>query len=180
MWLEVSPRIYVIYYRMDDPRKNTSVKMVKKGLARFTRRFPRKAVVLDPFAREYLGPWDRVFIEKYGVVVVDTSWKRISSRQFTRLPGIHRRLPYLIAGNPVNYGKPYMLSSIEAVAAALYITGFMEAVEKLVGLYKWMKTFIQLNHEPLEDYCKARDKKEYIETIKTYEERNKNQANKPR
>ncbi len=170
------PRIYVVYYRMDDPRKNTAAKMVRKGLAIYTRHVPRRAVVLDPYAREYLGPWDRVCIERHGLVVIDVSWKKIR-QQYFRVPGIHRKLPYLIAGNPVNYGKPFILSSIEAVTAALYITGFLDTVEKLQGLYKWMNTFLQLNKEPLEDYRRTTDKKQYIELIKQYIERHKKPRN---
>ena len=151
------PKIYVIYFREDDPRKNTSLKMVRKGLAklvdkRYRYSIPRKAIILNPFAKEVLTPRDRKYIIKYGIVVVDASWKKLSPRYFRSIRGLHRKLPFLIAGNPVNYGKPYMLSSIEAVTAALYITGFDEVVEKLIGLYKWMNTFITLNKELLNEY----------------------------
>ncbi len=161
-------RIYVIHYGEDDPRKNTALKMVRKGYAIITRRIPRKAIVLDPYARDYLGPWDRISIERFGLVVVDASWKKLTPNYFKKMPGLHRKLPYLVAGNPINYGKPYMLSSIEAVIAALYITGFRDDVIQLKGLYKWLSTFLTLNQEPLEEYSKAGSREEYIRVIESY------------
>ena len=165
-------KIYVVYFREDDPRKNTSLKMVRAGLARLTRRFPKRAIVLDPYARRFLGPWDRGYIEKYGVVVIDASWKKLSPDKLRKLYGIHRKLPLLIAGNPINYGKPWILSSIEAVTATLYITGFDEVVEKLKGLYKWMNTFILLNKELLDTYRSIENEEKLIETISSIIEGN--------
>ena len=166
----VRPAILVIYYREDDPRKNTSVKMVAHGLARRVTPYMIRGlpIVLNPYSREYLGTWHKNFIDKHGVVVVDASWKKLSIEKFKNLRGKHVKLPPLLPGNPINYGKPCILSSIEAVAATLYITGYRESYEKLLGLYKWMNTFHTLNQELLEEYSKADTPEKLHETIKDY------------
>jgi len=61
-----------------------------------------------------------------------------------------------------------MLSSIEAVAATAYITGFTDTYKKLLGLYKWMETFNDLNSELLESYAKAWSMEELINTVREY------------
>ena len=60
-----------------------------------------------------------------------------------------------MAGNPVSYGRLGRLSSLEALAAALYVLGFQEAAERLARLYKWGPGFLKLNREPLEAYRAA-------------------------
>ena len=129
------------------------------------RRKHRRTILLNPFVKSVLTPSDRVLIEKYGILVIDTSWKNYGSI-FNRLHGIgvHRRLPLLIAANPINYGKPYTLSSIEAIAATLYITGFKAEAEKVLSIFTWGHTFIELNKELLEEYSKAETPK-HIEEL---------------
>ncbi len=162
-------KVYVYTRKEDDPSKCTAEKMVRLGYA--TRigksiKFPRKAVVLNPYARLILGPEDRELVEKYGLVVVDVSWNKLirGEEGFPRLRGQHRRLPYLIAANPVNYGKPFMLSSLEAVIAALYILGYINESIMFSRLFKWAKTFIDLNKELLEAYSKA-ESRDVVEKI---------------
>ncbi|MEM1661553.1 MAG: DUF367 family protein [Desulfurococcaceae archaeon] len=164
----IKPKIMVIYYREDDPCKNTSLKMVRKGYAKLVnhRSIYGKPIVLNPFSNQTLGSWFAENIDKYGVVVVDASWKRIEPKYFERIRGIHLKLPPLIAGNPINYGKPCKLSSIEAVAATLYITGFIETYESLLKLYKWMETFHNLNQELLEKYRRASTNTELEDAIR--------------
>jgi len=162
--------VLVVYYGEDDPKKNTSLKMIRRGFAqRVSPTLIRgKPVVLNPYSTEYLGRWHREYAEKYGLVVVDASWKKLTPSYFNHLRGLHLKLPPLLAGNPVNYGKPCTLSSIEAVAAAAYITGFREVYYKLLGLYKWMNTFHTLNANLLEDYSKASSSEELARIIEEY------------
>lgn len=164
----IKPRIMVIYYREDDPLKNTSLKMVRKGYAKLisSRAITGKPVVLNPYSNSILGSWHRPLIEKYGIVVLDASWRRLEPVYFRGIEGLHLKLPPLIAGNPVNYGKPCILSSIEAVASTLFITGFEETYYELIRLYKWMETFHNLNHEILEKYRRAKNEKEMLEAAR--------------
>lgn len=76
------------------------------------------------------------------------------------MPGLGRRLPTFLASNPVNYAKPHKLSSIEALAAGLYIMGFKEKASQLLSLFKWGPTFLTLNAQPLEAYSAANSEDE--------------------
>lgn len=159
--------IYVILLREDDPLKNTAMKMIRSGFAVEIKRVKSRlrALVLNPYSSEYLGPWHRELALKYGLVVVDASWRKLDESKFRGIGGVHVKLPPLLPGNPVNYAKPCILSSIEAVAASLYILGFGEDYERLLGLYKWMRTFHELNKELLDAYSRASSPSELIKTI---------------
>jgi len=155
------PKVYVLLLRQDDPKKCTAAKLSKFRLAiplHSLRQIPRKAVVLNPFANDVLLPTDRVHSMKKGLVAIDCSWERVDQALTTSLPGIGRRLPTLLAANPTNYAKPHKLSSVEALAAALYILGFKTQATKLLSLFKWGETFVSLNLEPLEAYSLAVDR----------------------
>ncbi|MEM0224989.1 MAG: DUF367 family protein [Desulfurococcaceae archaeon] len=163
-------KVYVLLYREDDPSKNTALKMIRAGLAVSInkRSFKGNPLVLNPYSQEILGQWFKEHVEKHGVLVVDASWRKLDRYKFRSIKGIHVKLPPLLPGNPVNYGKPCILSSIEAVAAALYITGFHDEYRKLLGLYKWMSTFHSLNIELLESYSSAKNSEELTNIITTY------------
>mgnify|MGYP003691654003 CR=1 FL=1 len=54
-------------------------------------------------------------------------------------------LPFVIAGNPVNYGKPYQLSCVEACATALCVMGYVPQAEFIMSKFGWADGFWSLN-----------------------------------
>ena len=161
-----SPRVYVLQLRQDDPKKCTAAKLVRLRLASplyKIRQVPRNSLVLNPFAPGVLLNRDKGEAFRYGLVAVDCSWENVQETFTNRLPGRGRRLPTLLASNPVNYAKPHKLSSLEALAASLHIMGFEEEARRLLSIFKWGETFLTLNGEPLKAYASASDEKELIE-----------------
>lgn len=115
-------------------------------------------VVLSPSGERAVSPADRSIVEQNGVCVVDCSWACIEDIPFKKLKGAEPRLlPFLVAANPVNYGKPLRLSCAEAIAATLYITGFKEEASQVMDCFKWGASFLTLNNELLEKYSACED-----------------------
>ena len=78
------------------------------------------------------------------------------------MKGTSRCLPILLAGNPTNYAKATKLSTVEALAGALYIAGFKEEAEKILSIFTWGHTFLELNGDLLEAYAGAKDSAEIV------------------
>lgn len=77
-------------------------------------------------------------------------------------------VPYLVAANPVNYGKPFKLSCVEAVAASLIITGLNEEAETILDNFKWGHVFIDLNQELFDKYAACANAEEIIQAQQSY------------
>ena len=141
-----------------DPKRCTSRRLGRLGLMTFVPRpsaLPRGAVLLTPEAGRALSPADGPRAERRGLAIVDVSWKRGT---FPPVPqAVARALPYLLAANPVNYGKPFVLSSVEALAAALVIFGRGEEARTILSKFTWGGQFLTLNREPLDAYASATD-----------------------
>lgn len=168
-------RIVVYHAKQCDPKKCSALKLKKHALVQVvnqTRNLPKQAVLLNPFSERAFSPADRHRIETKGLVAFDLSWKHAdATAKYLSIPGAHRCLPYLIAANPINYGKPTVLSTVEALAAALFIAGFAEQAEKLLSVFKWGPTFLSLNEELLKTYAQARDSHEVVHLQEQFIER---------
>ena len=141
--------------RQDDPKKCTAARLVRLGLARSVRRAGGSGIVLDPFAGRTLMPRDRRLAG--AVVGVDCSW-RLAGAEFSRdLGPTRRRLPPLLAGNPLNYSKASKLTTAEALAAALFILGFPDRGRALLSRFPWGHTFCELNEGLLAEYSRLTD-----------------------
>ncbi|MHB1909977.1 MAG: DUF367 family protein [Nitrososphaerales archaeon] len=164
------PRIFTYEMHQDDPSKCTSAKMRKFGLARPIRKeqISRESIVLNPSADLVILPEDRTNVVQHGIVVIDCSWNKADDVFGTRFKGEQRKLPALLAGNPTNYSKIASLSSLEAVAGALYIMNFKIEAQRLLSLYKWGDTFLSLNKDLLEDYSNAKTKDDMVSVEKAY------------
>ncbi|MFB6133909.1 MAG: DUF367 family protein [Halanaeroarchaeum sp.] len=162
--------IHVRYEGDDDPEKCTAKTLERFDLAslhRSNRRTPY-GVVLDPFAERALSPDDASVGDV--LVALDVSWETAEA-QGVELAGEHRALPYLVAANPVNFGRPFRLTTVEALAAGLFILGERDHAERLLSKVRWGETFLSLNDEPLKRYSAAADSSEVVDIQQEYLDR---------
>ena len=149
-----------------DPKRCSGRKLARLGCLRELRvqqRWP--GVALTPDAAECVSPKDYAVLRTHGLAVVDCSWNKLDEVPFSRLhSAAPRLLPWLVAANPVNYGKPCKLTCAEALAGGLYIAGYRDAAEALMNKFKWGHGFISLNRELLESYMTCTTSEEVIET----------------
>jgi rRNA small subunit aminocarboxypropyltransferase len=153
--------LYVRITGEDHPKACTGRRLVRRGLAQEWTRQPRGNVgpiLLDPRSSEPLTPGDTVRAKADGILVVDCSWNQLQARggfdqrgpPLERLP--HRRLPWLLAGNPQHYGRLGELNTAEAFAAALDILGDRRQAERVLGTFAGGPAFLALNARLLESY----------------------------
>jgi len=162
-------RIVVYHAGQCDPKKCTALKLKRHGLIEIVRRtklLPKGAIVLNPLAEKAFSPEDKARIERYGLSALDCSWEKAQKILISNLKirKFSRCLPYLIAANPVNYGVPTKLSTVEALSAALYIAGFKDKAARLLSIFKWGSNFLKLNYQLLENYAGAKDSREILDT----------------
>ncbi|MHC1631831.1 MAG: DUF367 family protein [Methanotrichaceae archaeon] len=151
-----------------NPKRCTGKKMVRFKLARSTKRWTdlRGYLVLNPFSEKALSPEDRKKTGR-GIAARDCTWSH-AEEVFSKLHAQERALPFLVAANPVNFGKPFKLSTLEAFAAALVILSEEKQAREMLSKFSWGHVFLELNREPLEEYASAKDSTEVVEIQEGY------------
>lgn len=149
-----------------DAKRCSGKRLMRLGLMRELHVGQKHAgVVVSPKAKTILSPADKGIMEQYGAAVVEASWKRIEEVPFNRIGGPNPRLlPYLIAANPTNYGKPWRLNCVEALAACFYICGRPEWAEEILSTFSYGESFLDINREVLDRYAGCKDEEEVKKT----------------
>ena len=159
-------QVHVLMLRQDDPKKCTAAKMVKFGLAKNVRTTLANTLILNPFVEKTILRSDRLLVDS--ITGIDCSWD-LAEKIFKKIfNGISRKLPPLLAGNPVNYSKLNKLTTVEAIAGAAFIMGFENLAQKLLDKFKWGHTFYDLNKNLLEEYSKTNSVEEVNLIVKEY------------
>jgi len=165
-----------------DPKRCSGRKLSKLNLIselRLGQRF--SGLCLSPMGVSCVSPSDKDVVSAHGVSVIDCSWARIEETPFNKMKSSHPRLlPYLVAANPVNYGKPSKLNCVEALAAAFYITGFPEVARHYLGKFGWGPTFIEINKELLDAYSACKNASEVVDAQNKFLERFREEKAKAR
>lgn len=153
-----------------DPNRCTGRKLARHGMLRSMRpTAPIPGIVLSPEGTNAISRADAQTIADKGLGVVDCSWARLEEVPFARLrSGGDRLLPFLIAANPVNYGKPLRLTCAEALAAGLFICGYADEAREVLGKFTWGHSFFELNDGLLEQYASCQSSTEVVQVQNEY------------
>ena len=159
-------QLLVYHANQCDPKKCSGKKLARFDLVRLTTHVNqlRPFLVLSPFSEKALSPEDR---GAKGLAALDCSWAH-AEEVFERLSLNQRALPFLVAANPVNYGKPFKLSTVEALAAGLFILGQATQAELILSKFNWGHVFLELNREPLQEYAAAKNSLEVVQIQNAY------------
>ncbi|AAS51234.1 ACR007Wp [Eremothecium gossypii ATCC 10895] len=142
-----------------DPKRCSGKKLERLGLIKSLRIGQKfQGIVVSPNGKTVVCPNDKEIVEQHGVSVVECSWARLDEIPFSKIGGRHERLlPYLVAANQVNYGRPWRLNCVEAIAACFAIVGRTDLAEELLSHFSWGPGFLELNQELLETYQQCTD-----------------------
>ncbi len=160
--------LYIYTAKQCNPKVCTGAKLGRMGLAKLfsnPKKIPGDSLVLSPFAQRVLSREDMAF---ESLTALDCSWEKAKEALSTIRTRRDRILPLLVAANPVNYGKPTKLSTVEALAGALYILGHPDQSAAILEKFKWGPGFLKLNENLLNDYSKCRTSEEVLKVQSEY------------
>ena len=159
-------QINVLMFNQDDPKKCTAAKLVRFGLAKKITSIRPKTALLHPFSERTLLNNEKTTFNS--ITAVDCSWNKAEEMFQKKYSGIPRKLPPLLAGNPVNYSKINKLTTVEALASASFILGNEELCSDLLAKFNWGHTFLELNENLLKDYQNAQSEDDVNSIITEY------------
>ncbi|KAH8840518.1 hypothetical protein MCOR27_007018 [Pyricularia oryzae] len=156
-----------------DPRRCSGKKLMKLGMMRPLSLGQRhQGVIVTPNGKTVVSPADRETLEQHGAAVVECSWARTKEVQWSRVGGrCERLLPYLVAANTVNYGKPWRLNCVEALAAAFAICGRLEWAAQILEPFSYGAAFLEINAALLKRYAACADADEVKKTEEEWMEK---------
>ncbi|KAG0647402.1 20S rRNA accumulation 3 [Hyphodiscus hymeniophilus] len=156
-----------------DPKRCSGKKLMKMGFMRELHIGQKHSgVIISPNAKQTISPADREVMEQYGAAVVECSWARTAEVPWTKIGGkCERLLPYLVAANSVNYGKPWRLNCVEALGAAFYICGHPEWAEQVLAPFSYGQSFLDINSSILKRYAASKDEADIKKTQDAWMER---------
>ncbi len=163
--------LFILDYRECDPDKCTARKLIDKKYAEKIvndRELGKDGIYLNPLSEKAISPEDKEKANSGGIRAIDCTWTEAEEKIPEYENG--RALPYLVAVNPINYGKPFQLTTVEAIAAALYILGEEDQAREILSIFNWGEQFIEMNKNPLNDYQEAESSKEIVKIQKEYME----------
>ena len=145
---EFTIKLSMLYFDQCDPKKCTGKKMERLGLLKeikFSKNYG--GILLTPTGKKICSIEDHDIIEKKGICVIDCSWAKFEELHLDLHKIETRSLPFMVAVNPVNFGKAYKLSCVEAFAACLYLGGFEKESKFILDHFKWGEHFFKVNEE---------------------------------
>ena len=69
-------------------------------------------------------------------------------------------MPYLVAANSVNYGRPWRLNCAEALAACFFICGHEDWAHEVLAHFSYGEPFLEINAQLLKRYAACADEEE--------------------
>jgi len=151
-------------FQQCDPKRCTGAKLARRGIfERMPLKQSFRGIVLSPKAKIPVSPADLEIVEKSGISLIDCSWARLQEIPFRQMAsGHHRLLPFMVAANNVNYGRPFKLTCAEACAATLYICGKEDAAREVMKEFSYGEEFFKINRDVLDIYASCKDAEEIV------------------
>ena len=145
---EFTIKLSMLYFDQCDPKKCTGKKMERLGLLKETK-FSRNygGILLTPNGKKICSIEDHDIIANKGICVIDCSWAKFNELHLDLHKIETRSLPFMVAVNPVNFGKAFKLSCAEAFSACLYLGGFEKEARFVMDHFKWGAHFFKINEE---------------------------------